>query len=188
MLSSRWSCLILVLLFFGCARVSVQAPKEPIKVDVTMRLDIYQHIEKDIDSIEKIVSGQDNHTFLDCIVPSAYAQSEDLAPEVEQAALRRKQRKSQINLWQSKGVIGENRIGLLEIRKNQDVEPQVKELVKAENDDRMLIYNAIAQKNGTTPEQVQKIYVKKYLHPDAPQGTPLEVFNEATGSYEWRIK
>jgi len=36
-----------VFLTVGCAKVQVQAPKEPIKVDISMRLDVYQHVEKD---------------------------------------------------------------------------------------------------------------------------------------------
>ena len=46
-----------VIFSLGCARVMVQAPKEPIKVDISMRLDVYQHIQNDIDDIESIVSG-----------------------------------------------------------------------------------------------------------------------------------
>ena len=46
-----------ILFAVGCAKVRVEAPKEAFKVDISMRLDIYQHVGKDIDSIENIVSG-----------------------------------------------------------------------------------------------------------------------------------
>ena len=36
--------LCLMVAAVGCAKVQVQAPKEPIKVDITMRLDVYQHV------------------------------------------------------------------------------------------------------------------------------------------------
>jgi uncharacterized protein len=49
------------------------------------------------------------------------------------------------------GVVGENNQGYLTIR-NQDT-PQ-KGLIDAENQDRQTIYNAIAKKQGTTPELV----------------------------------
>ena len=81
--------------FMACARVRVEAPKDPIKVDISMRLDIYQHVQTDINQIENIVSGaqekpkpKDGQSLLDHFIHSAYAQ-EGLSPEVEQAALRR---------------------------------------------------------------------------------------------------
>ena len=182
--------LIGVLLGFGCARVSVQGTEKPIKVDISMRLDVYQHIDKDIDAIENIVSGSDKggQSLLDCLITAAYAQEEALDPEVEQAALRRKDRRAQISAWQAKGAVGENKSGLLEVRKSQELNASVEELIKAENNDRMVIYKAIAAKNNSSVEAVQKRYVEKYLHRDAPPGTPLEVLNEATGAYEWKIK
>ena len=36
--------ILAIIISLGCAKVQVQAPKEPIKVDISMRLDIYQHI------------------------------------------------------------------------------------------------------------------------------------------------
>jgi len=35
------SLMMFLAVGLGCARVSVQAPKDPIKVDISMRLDIY---------------------------------------------------------------------------------------------------------------------------------------------------
>ena len=57
------AAILLVLTMFlsiGCATVRMKAPKEPIKVDISMRLDIYQHVQKDIEAIENIVSGADS--------------------------------------------------------------------------------------------------------------------------------
>lgn len=45
----------------------------------------------------------------------------------------------------------------------------------------------MAAKNNITVDDLNKIYAKR-LHNDAPIGTPIEVFNEATGVYEWKIK
>jgi len=78
----------------GCARVSLQGSEKPIKVDISMRLDVYQHVEKDADSIENIVSGgKDKQSFLNLFVSVAYAQ-EEMSPEVHDAALRRKDRRA----------------------------------------------------------------------------------------------
>jgi len=180
-----------VILSLGCARVRVEAPKEPIKVDISMRLDIYQHVEKDINAIENIVSGSkeaprssDNHSLLDYFISNAYAQ-EGLSPEVEQVALRRKDRYSELNSWEAKGAVGENKSGLVQIIK--PVDPALEQLINTENSDRMIIYREIAKKNGTSVEDVQKLYAKR-LQSDAPAGTPIEVLNAESGNYEWKVK
>ena len=182
-----------LILSLGCARVMVQTPKEPIKVDISMRLDIYQHIEKDIDEIESIVSGSkgkiksdDEQSWLEYFISSAYAQ-EGLSPEVEQAALRRGQRYSALMSGREKGIIGENRLGLLEIRDPQGADSSLKQLVNDENSDRMIIYQEVAGKNQVSVEEIQRIYAER-LQNDAPSGTPIEVLNESAGVYEWRIK
>jgi len=186
----------LVLFFMaGCATITVKPPKEPIKVDVSMRIDVYQHIQKDIDNIEDIVNGpqgdsgqktSDDQSFLEQFAGLAYAQ-EGLNPEVEQAAFRRKDRRQELASSQRKGIVGESRFGLAEIRNRQEANSSVENLVKTENLDRMVIYQAIAQKNGTSIESVQKIYAER-LQRDAPVGTPIEVFSDSEGSYEWKIK
>lgn len=183
------SILALAVLFgLGCAKVQVQAPKEPIKVDISMRLDIYQHIEKDIDAIEDIVSGpaSGKRSFLDNIFENAYAQ-EGLSPEVGQAALRRRDRKTELMDWEAKGVIGEKKSGLVEIRNPAMANGGVEKLVQGENNDRMVIYNSVANKNNSSVEEVQKIYAQR-LQNDAPAGTPLETVNADTGAVEWKKK
>lgn len=182
-----------LILSLGCARVRVEAPKEPIKVDISMRLDIYQHVEKDIDAIETIVSGGkekakpgDKQSLLDCFVSSVYAQ-EGLSPEVEQAALRRKDRLPELNSLLEKGVIGENKSGLVEARSAEKADAALEALIEAENSDRMVIYKSIADKNSTTVEEVRKLYAKR-LQENAPSGTPVEVYSDASGAYEWKTK
>jgi len=178
---------VAVLASIGCARVSVQGTEKPIKVDISMRLDVYQHIEKDVDSIESIVSGgKDKQTFLKFFVSEAYAQ-EGLSPEVEQAALRRKDRHQALAAWQEKGVIGENKLGLVEVRNAAKADESVAPLLDAENADRMIIYKELAAKNGSSVGEVQKIYAKR-LQKDAPAGTPIEVLNEAAGTAAWQVK
>ncbi|MDD5566508.1 MAG: DUF1318 domain-containing protein [Candidatus Omnitrophica bacterium] len=182
-----------MFLLFGCARVRVEGAKEPIKVDISMRLDIYQHVAKDIDAIESIVSGgtqpsskANTQSLMRYLVGSAYAQ-EALDADVEKAALRRKDRKSALEAWQKQGIIGENSKGLVEMRKPGFTDPPVEPLIAAENKDRMVIYTAIAGKNGISVAEVQKMYAKR-LQEDAPSGTPVEVFNSAGNDYEWKIK
>lgn len=181
-----------VILAFGCARVRVEAPKEPIKVDIAMRLDIYQHVQKDIDAIEGIVTGDpsktqpsDKQSFLSLFLASAYAE-EGMSPQVEQAALKRRDRLNELRGLQAQGVIGENKMGLVEARGSAGGD-SVEQLINAENSDRMVIYKAVAAKNNTSVEEVQKLYAER-LGNSAPSGTPLEVLNEATGLSEWKAK
>ncbi len=185
---------IAVVLCFGCARVSVQGSKEPIKVDIAMRLDIYQHVKSDIDAIENIVSGPkqdkpdvlDKQSLLGLFIKDVYAQ-EGLSPEVERAALRRKDRINELYSLEGSGVIGENRMGLVEARDPSRLTASTQKLIQEENNDRMIIYNSIAEKNKTSLDSVQRLYAKR-LSGDAPAGAPIETLNEASGSYEWKIK
>ncbi len=178
----------------GCARVNVGGSKEPIKVDIAMRLDIYQHVQKDIDSIENIVAGDKKQpvkksggqSFLNCLVENVYAQ-DNLSPEVEQAALRRKDRRDTLSSWEAKAVVGENKQGLVSIRNSGQADSAVNGLVESENADRMLIYRSLSEKYGESLEQIQKVYAEKLAN-QAPAGTPVETLNSPTGSYEWKIK
>lgn len=168
---------VCILFAVGCAKVRVEAPKEAFKVDISMRLDIYQHVEKDIDSIEDLVSGAAKKqsspgakNFMNILVQDVYAQ-EGLGADVEQAALRRRDRKPLLSKYESSGAVGENKAGLVEVRAGANADAQA--LARDENSDRMAIYKAVAQKNNTSVEEVQKLYAKR-LQTDAPAGTPIE--------------
>jgi uncharacterized protein YdbL (DUF1318 family) len=185
--------LVVFLLALGCARVRVGGSKEPIKLDISMRLDIYQHVAKDIDSIENMVSGakpktagSDKQSLLGYFVTEAYAE-EGLGAEVEQAALRRRDRRESLLPLLTQAVIGENKSGLLEIKSPDALNPGAKQLIQAENSDRMIIYRAVASKNGISVEEVQKLYAKR-LQEDAPAGSPIEVSNQSSGAYLWQTK
>jgi len=58
-----------------------------------------------------------------------------------------------IKALKDQGVIGENNVGFLEFVGSQK---EKEDVVAAENADRMLVYEAIAKKQGTTPEVVGK--------------------------------
>lgn len=168
---------------FGCARIRVEAPKEAIKLDVSMRLDIYQHIQSDIDDIENMVSGpgkkakgKDEHSFLNLFISKAYA--DDLPAAVQEAALRRKDRREQLSSFEETGAIGETRLGMVVVKKSSgDIQP----IVDAENADRKVIYQAVANKNGSSVDEVARLYAKR-LQNDAPSGTPIETDDG------WQIK
>ncbi|MCM8781260.1 MAG: DUF1318 domain-containing protein [Candidatus Omnitrophica bacterium] len=180
---------VILVLSIGCARIKVEAPKEPIKVDITMRLDIYQHIQKDIDAIESIVKenkSQQQQSFLGYLIPTIYAQ-EELSPQVQEAAIRRRDRTDALRQVQKQGIVGENKEGLVEIRKSSASDIQLEELIRKENEDRMIIYQALAQKNSVAVEDIQRIYALR-LQNDAPSGTPIEILEPSTGKYIWKVK
>ena len=185
--------LVILAASIGCARVRVEAPKEPIKVDVSMRLDVYQHVVKDIDNIEDMVSGSEAakpvgpQSMLPSFVGIAHADEEGLGPDAEDAIMRRKARRSQIASLESNGVIGVNSLAMLEIRSRSAADASVEALVRDENADRMVIYKAIAKKNGTSIGDVQKLYLKR-LQKHVPAGTPIEIVDESTGRSSWQVK
>lgn len=181
-----------LIFIMGCARVEVKAPKEPIKVDITMRLDIYQHIQRDIDKIEDMISGEKknsgksrNETKNGFFLKVAFAEEELFTDEMEEAISRRRERLEKINTFKKEGKVGENRFGLLEIRGFKDID--IENIVREENNDRMIIYKMIARKNNVPIEEVQKLYSER-LQKDSPPGTPIEVLDVERGGYEWRIK
>ncbi|MDD2702912.1 MAG: DUF1318 domain-containing protein, partial [Candidatus Omnitrophica bacterium] len=175
----------------------VGGTKDPIKVDmnVIMRVDVYQHVEKDLSDIDSIVYGSkpaqpaqkdDKHSLLGLLVPEAYAQ-QGLSKEVEDAALRRRDRLPALFALEGQGIAGENRLGLVEIRAADKADSRTQELVDAENADRMVIYRVIAAKNGISVGEVQKQYAKR-TQQEAPSGSPLEILNQSSNTYEWKIK
>ena len=188
MRSNKMVLAAILVVFFGtgCMSMQVKAPKEPIKVDITMRLDVYQHVVSDIDNIENIVSGKTeakpkDMMKLNFLMSNAYAE-EGLSKDAENAAIKRRDRRGELVSWETKGAIGENRMGLVEQRGRSA--PQ--QLIDDENSDRMTIYRAIAEKNGASLEDVQKLYAQR-LQSDASAGTPIEALTSSS-SYEWKVK
>jgi uncharacterized protein YdbL (DUF1318 family) len=181
-----FTILAVAAISMGCAKVQVMAPKEPIKVDIAMRLDIYQHVEKDINAIEDMVSGgqpmNKPQSFLDGFVGVAYAQEDSLSPQVQEAVLSRKARYNDLISAEVSGRIGENKLGLVELRGSGGDEVSLASLVSAENKDRLVIYQSIAQKNGISLNEVQVMYAKK-LQDGAQAGTLIQ---QSSGA--WKIK
>lgn len=176
---THWILLGVTLLGAACARVQVEAPKDPIKMDISMRLDVYQHIAKDVDAIEDLVRGKSEtqSAFLsEWLVGTAYA--EDLSPTVREAALRRRARLAQIEALQRQGILGESRTGLLVVR---GASSDGASLAAQENTDRQIMFNDLAR-SGTSADQVGQVFAKR-LQSEAPAGTPLE-----SESGSWNVK
>jgi uncharacterized protein len=173
---------LVMFVFLGCARVSIDS-KQPIKVDVTMRLDIYQHVNKDVDSIENLISGPATGkpkdtalktSFVIVGVGSAYAEDPEgnFPPDVQQAIDSRKNRREPLVALEARGVVGENYNGLVEMKGSGD--DSAASLVAGENSDRKIIYGYVAQKNGASLDETAKIWARR-IQGQAPSGTPVEI-------------
>jgi uncharacterized protein YdbL (DUF1318 family) len=149
---------VMSVVVLACAKLNVET-KEPIKVDVNMRVDIYQHVVEDVQSInDQIYGGAEKEFNTIFFIPKAFAQVAE--GDLQKAIARRKSRFKEIEHYFVMGYIGENRKALLEIR-SQIPSPElnrVKSAVAAENADRELIYRAIAAKNETSVSETRKVF------------------------------
>ena len=69
----------------------------------------------------------------------------EMTPQVKQALDGRKDRFSQLRSLKASGVVGENNKGYVEVLGGDS---QVASIVAAENNDRRVVYQAIASQNG----------------------------------------
>ncbi len=185
----KWCALM--LLVAGCARVSIDS-KDPIKLDISMRVDVYQHVARDVDSIEDMIAGPREEqeaeapqktSLLDLIVPAAYAgELSDFPDEVVVAIERRKERRVRIVLLESQGYIGENERGLVDIFDKASLDPGRVTMIEEENKDRLVIFEYVAEKNGASVEETGRVFADR-IQKDAVAGTPIE---ESPG--EWVVK
>lgn len=174
--------LIVFLVFLpGCARVLVET-KDPIKVDISMRLDIYQHVLRDVEAIEEQIYGQPEKkmNFL-FTVSKVYA-----ADSVETAIKRRRDRVSEIEEYFNSGYIGENRSAYLEVLVSEAPD-KLKRTIKQENQDRQIIYEDTARKNNAPLGEVKKVFFNNH-YSRAQAGWYFEVYDSSTGRYSWKQK
>lgn len=166
----------------ACAKVSVET-KEPIKVDVNMRVDIYQHVVEDVQSINDQIYGGDEKKFNSLFfIQAAYAQ--DVSGDLQAAISRRKSRFKEIEHYFVMGYIGENRKALLEIRAEIPTQERarVAKTLQEENSDRDIIYKATAQKNGVDVDEIRKVFYEDD-YKRALSGFLFEVMQ--SGRYVW---
>ena len=120
------------------------------------------------------------------VVTDAYAQ-EGFSSEVETATNSRRDRRADLMALEIKGVVGENKSGLVQIMPGHDADSAANAMVAQENKDRMVIFNSVAAKNGQPMVDIQTMNAKN-LQCDASTGTPIEVLNAQGSAYEWKVK
>ena len=69
------------------------------------------------------------------------------SPEVRKAAESRRERRPALREWKSRGCIGETNQGLVVTRQGDGCGPEVAGLIRAENADRRVIYDAFVKEN-----------------------------------------
>lgn len=179
----RVGVVFIILIALGCAKVSVET-KEPIKVDINMRVDVYQHVVKDVESINDQIYGPETKE-LNAIFSIGIAYAQDFSEDVTAAVSRRRQRASKIEEYLAKGYIGENRNALMQVMGQvpSDLKSEIDNLVSQENKDRETIYAAIAKKNETSRKEVRKVFFEDDYR-RAPQGSWFEVYKDSS-TYVW---
>ena len=151
------------LFLTACAGPTVNlATPQPIKVDIAMRLDVYQHAKE-----------------------SAKQAADKSAPD---PAAARRNRSADIQTFKNSRIVGEGRDGLLSIRVDTpgDYGDYVRAAVQAENADRMALMKAEASRQKTSlPEiQSQQAEINRNL---AFKGEWIEI-EKPDGSSEWDQK
>lgn len=179
------SIIILVLFIISCAKISVET-KNPIKVDISMRVDIYQHVVKDVEDVNDQIYGNSEKDF-NSLFGFEEVYAADVSEEMSGAISRRKERAKIIEEYFVEGYIGENKDAFLEPRGNLSAEEiiTVEEIISEENEDREIIYSAIAQKNYTDISSVRKAsFESDYKR--SPSGYWFQVSDG--GGYTWKRK
>ena len=94
-----------------------------------------------------------SHIFFTMFFASLFFSTTLFAGNIPAASLkeRMKARLPQIIQLKTKGIIGENNRGFLELRRHSSA---AETLISAENQDRQTVYNAIAQQQHTSPDIV----------------------------------
>ena len=145
----------------GCRGIGVNlATTQPLKVDINMKLDVYQHNDT---SIQKKIATA----------------SSDLPVDVQQ---RRTNRMGEIQGLKNSRVVGENHLGLLEIRNLPPGEygAYTKQTVDAENSDRTTIMQQVSKNENLPLEKVQQqqgnlafklAFNGEWIEPAQPDGT-----------------
>jgi len=149
----------------GCSAPTVNlSTAEPIKVDIAMRLDVYQHNRE---AASRKSAG-----------PDATADPE----------ARRRNRMADIQNFKNSRLVGEGRDGLLSIRVDTagDAGDYVRKTVAAENEDRMSLMKALSEKEKRSLPDIQAdqaaLWQKRSF-----EGELIEVATP-DGTFEWIAK
>ena len=150
--------------FTGCSAPNVNlSTAEPIKVDISMRLDVYEHNKAAAKKTASVEPASDPET-------------------------RRRNRMADIQNFKNSRLIGEGHDGLLSVRVETPGEPgdYVRKTVAAENADRMAVMKSIAEKGQKSLPDVQTEQASLWRKRSF-EGELIEVSNP-DGTFAWAAK
>jgi uncharacterized protein YdbL (DUF1318 family) len=158
---------MLALLLGGCGGfpVHVSTPN-PLKVDVTMRVDIFQHARQTTDD-------------------TAEKPAEPEAAAKDTIESRRRDRMPEIQRFKNSRLVGENHYGLLTIR-DAPAGPygqRVKETVDAENADRDALMKTLAAQHHVARSRIEADQAELWRERAFP-GEWIEQ-QQADGTWQW---
>ena len=83
-----------------------------------------------------------------------------MTPQVERALENRRDRYNELSLLKARGAVGENNRGYLEVLDNSNSD--AKAAANAENADRKVVYETIAEQNGLSDEMgtIEKVFAQ----------------------------
>jgi uncharacterized protein YdbL (DUF1318 family) len=157
-----WCISVAFCFVAGCAGPSVNlSTNEPIKVDINMKLDVYQHGDK---------------------TPKPSPSTKATGDEV---SARRRNRMGEIQLMKDSRFIGENHLGLLTVRNEPPGEygKYVQRTVEAENSDRETEMQRIVKERNISIEDLRREQAK-LTRANAFNGEWIEA-PQPDGSYAW---
>jgi len=161
-----------LILLAGCSLPTVNlGTKEPlkvdpVKVDLNMRVDVYQHADTTVQ--KRVAATQPAVT--------------------EDAQTRLRNRMGEVQVLKNNRLVGESRKGLLEIRNQPPGEfgEYVQRTVEAENKDRLAMMEEIVQKQHLRLEEVER-QQSELARNKAFNGEWIEV-RQPDGTFAWKQK
>lgn len=159
-ISTLWFISVALCFVTSCASVNLST-KEPIKVDINMKVDVIQHGEK---------------------TPKVTAPTKAASDEL---SARRRNRMGELQLLKDSRLIGENHLGLLTVRNEPpgDYGSYVQRTVEAENSDREAEMQRISRERNISIEDLRR-ETAKLTCANAFNGEWIEV-PQTDGSYAW---
>ena len=153
---------------------------EPLKVDVTVRLDVYQHEGK---------TGEAGATSDGDPSGEAAAVNDDAKVSADIVAKRKRDRMEEIQRLKDNRLVGENHRGLLTIRTLplDEYGDYVKKTVEAENYDRNYLMRVEAKELNALLHAVQDTTWKENIA-RSHEGEWVEVAGEKEGTFGWEQK
>lgn len=141
--------------------VNVATP-EPIKVDVNMRLNVYQY------------RGDDS------------AKPDEAQAGYEEAVVRQRNRMAEVQTLKNNRLVGEDHRGMLHLREKPagDWGSQVTEAVKKENEDRMILIRHEAKESNKQVHEIEAARWKANIE-KAFKGEWIEAPGDKPDTFKW---